>query len=104
VGPEGISKTWSDLPYSLPGALTAQTTACTARLCASATTLRSRDGQRTVIAEPGDWIVYWISTTHALSVHKPEELSRLFGLTKDAPVCAVEREAEGSSYNARIDP
>ncbi len=34
----------------------------------------------TVIADVGDWIVYFLTTTHELQVHKPEEFRRIFEL------------------------
>jgi hypothetical protein len=77
VGPYGIRA-----PYWLLGALDPKHG--NARLCgkikqvgASAQVLTDAG---TVMAQPGDWIVYWLATDHHLSVHKPAEFDRLYDL------------------------
>jgi hypothetical protein len=87
--PKGLGKTWSDLPFWLPGAVDPTDNRLYRKIVRIGDNARVVTGTGTVIAEPGDWIVYWISTTHELSVHKPEEFRRLFEVDEARPSAQV---------------
>jgi hypothetical protein len=76
--PAEVKKAWSALPYWMLGALDLTDNRLYGKIRQVGDNAQVVTGKGTVMAEPGDWIVYWISTTQELTVHKPEEFKRLF--------------------------
>jgi len=82
--PAKLGKTWPGLPYWLPGAVDRTDDRLYRKIVRIGDNAEVVTAQGKVIAEPGDWIVYWIGTTHELSVHKPDEFKRLFEVNETA--------------------